>query len=147
MSAIQQNAFEIAKKEIGVTEVQGPENNIRVIEYHMATSLQASQDSVPWCSSFVNWCITMANGKGTNSAMARSWLSWGSKIKTPVAGDLVIFSRGNNLNAGHVGFLASKPNALLPFVYVLGGNQHDEVCVSKMLKWNILGYRRCNQDT
>lgn len=142
MSVIQQAAFEIAKKEIGVKEISGPKHNPKIIEYHFTTGFRATTDEVPWCSSFVNWCITQAGGVGTNDAMARSWLAWGSRIKEPVAGDLVIFSRGSNIVSGHVGFLASKPKIYLPFVYVLGGNQNNQVCVAKYMKWNILGYRR-----
>ncbi len=142
MSKIQQDAFEIAKGEIGVKEIAGVKANIRIKEYHFTTTLKAESDEIPWCSSFVNWCIIQAGGKGTNFAWARSWLAWGKKIDKPVAGDIVIFSRGSNINQGHVGFLASKPKAYLPYVLVLGGNQNNAVNVSRYLKWNVLGYRR-----
>lgn len=142
MSKIQQDAFEIAKNELGVQEIPGSNHNPRILVYHSTTGLGASSDEVPWCSSFVNWCIKVAGGIGTNSASARSWLEWGKKIEKPVAGDVVIFSRGKNLNQGHVGFLASKPKMFLPYVLVLGGNQNNEVNVSRYMKWNVLGYRR-----
>lgn len=142
MSAIQQKAYELAKLEIGVKEVVGSKHNPKIIEYHATTGLAASSDEVPWCSSFVNWCITMANGVGTNSALARSWLAWGQRIEKPVVGDIVVLSRGNSLNQGHVGFLADKVKIYLPYIHVLGGNQSNQVNVSRQMKWNILGYRR-----
>lgn len=46
--------LKIAMKELGVRELAGSKHNPRIIEYHKATSLKATQDEVSWCSSFVN---------------------------------------------------------------------------------------------
>jgi hypothetical protein len=46
--------YEIAKAELGTTEVPGTQNNPRILEYHATTTLKATTDEVPWCSSFVN---------------------------------------------------------------------------------------------
>jgi len=43
-----------AMKEIGQSEIGGSSHNARIIAYHATTTLRASDDETPWCSSFVN---------------------------------------------------------------------------------------------
>lgn len=129
--------YQIAVREIGEREAAGSENNPRVLEYHDATTLSANQDSVPWCSSFVNWCFKEAGIDGTKSAMARSWLKWGKEVKRPYKGCVVVFSRGLP-PSGHVGFFVEESNGLIG---CLGGNQSDMVNISYYPKSRVLGYR------
>lgn len=129
--------YEIAKGEIGQTEVPGQKHNPRVVEYHQATSLQATSDEVPWCSSFVNWCFKTAGQKGTGSAAARSWLNWGDQLKQPIEGCVVVLRRGAP-PSGHVGFFVRQQGAV---VYVLGGNQSDQVKISAYKASDVLSYR------
>lgn len=131
--------YEIARAEIGVKEKPGVAHTRRIIEYHATTTLKATTDEVPWCSSFVNWCVSMAGLRGTNSAAARSWLDWGTTVDTPREGDIVILSRGNRPQSGHVGFYIEKIGDIIK---VLGGNQSDSVKISNYPVANVLGYRR-----
>lgn len=135
-------AFEIAKTQLGVKEVPGDGNSTKVLEYHKATDLKATSDSVPWCSAFVNWCVQKAGGKGTRDAMARSWLNWGKKAASPQAGDIVVFSRGTDGASGHVAFVYETPSVMNPMIKVLGGNQDDMVCIKSYARARVLGYRR-----
>ncbi|WP_224984859.1 TIGR02594 family protein [Geomonas agri] len=64
----------IARKEIGQKEVAGHRDNPRILSYHATTTLKATDDETPWCSSFVNWCLKQAGVKGTDSAAATSWV-------------------------------------------------------------------------
>lgn len=138
-----QKAFQIALGEKGITETPGPKSTERILEYHLTTTLRATSDDVPWCSAFVNWCVQKAGGKGTDSALARSWLTWGIDAGLdPRQGDIVVLKRGNDGISGHVGFLAYSPEKYNPFIWVLGGNQQNQVCVAKYWRWNVLGYRR-----
>ena len=125
--------IEIAKKEIGVKEIKGAKDNERIVEYHNSTTFKASDDETPWCSSFVNWCITKAGYKGTNSAQAISWKRWGKKVDKPVYGCIVIIDysyKGEKYKGkGHVGFAVGGDSELN--LYLLGGNQSDSVKVSK----------------
>lgn len=132
-------AYEIAKGEIGTKEVHGDPDNQRIVEYHQATSLKATDDETPWCSSFVNWCFKQVGIPGTGSAAARSWLKWGMTVDIPQEGDLVIFRRGSSPTAGHVAFFVKSQGTL---VYVLGGNQSDQVKVSAYKRSDVIGYRR-----
>lgn len=138
MSKLNQDAYKIALKEEGVSEILGSaKNNPKIVEYHQACDLKAKDDETAWCSAFVNWCVQRAGGKGTRSAMARSWLDWGQKSDGN-EGDIVILRRGKNPIQGHVGFLVSKGWFT---VTVFGGNQNNCVCYSTYLRLFVLGYR------
>ncbi|MDB4950006.1 MAG: hypothetical protein JWM27_2655 [Gemmatimonadetes bacterium] len=128
----------IARGEIGQTEIEGAKNNARIVEYHAATSLKASDDETPWCSAFVNWCMKQAGIKGSGEANARSWLSWGRAVSEPVRGCVVVLTRGGSTTSGHVGFYMG-PNG--DRIQVLGGNQSNSVKLSNYPTADILGYR------
>lgn len=116
--------MKIVKFEIGVKEVNGSKNNPRIIEYHQAVSLKATQDSVAWCSSFVNWIFMRMNMPRTKSALAISWLNWGVELEEPIYGAVMVDDYKNG--HGHVAFFTrwlAKDQ-----IEVLGGNQNDEVC-------------------
>jgi uncharacterized protein (TIGR02594 family) len=128
----------VARGEIGVKEVPGPGDDPRIVEYLQSTSLGSPEnqnDETFWCSAFVNWCIEEVSMEGTNSAWARDWLNWGKKISTPVVGCITVFSRDSG---GHVGFFIERKDGL---IYVLGGNQHDCVCIEGHDEGRLLGYR------
>ena len=125
----------IAEKEVGVKERTGGENK-RILEYHDATSLNASEDEIAWCSSFVNWVMRECGMERTNSAQARSWLQFKNDKKFKKHA-IVIFKRGNSKWQGHVGFaLEDKGDA----IRVLGGNQGNSVSISSYKKSDVLGY-------
>ncbi|MBD1208519.1 MAG: TIGR02594 family protein [Ignavibacteria bacterium] len=134
-------AFDIATYELGTAEIFGDTHNSRIVEYHAATSLRATSDEVPWCASFVNWCLKKATITGTNSARARSFLTWGVAVSLEEAerGDIVVLSRGTNVQFGHVGFFAGQEGKS---VLVLGGNQSNKVSISPYPLHRILSIRR-----
>ncbi len=127
----------IAWDELATAEVPGQGNNMRIVEYHQSTKLKATDDSVAWCSSFINWVMDKAGIQGSDSAAARSWLGWGEKC-LPRYGALVVFSRGVSTWTGHVAFYLDEDDVN---IYALGGNQHDRVCVQAFKKGQVLGYR------
>jgi uncharacterized protein (TIGR02594 family) len=126
--------YEIACKEIGQKEVDGSGNNKRILEYHATTTLGAKEDSVPWCSSFTNWCMKEAGIKGTNSAAAISWAAWGVACER-VKGCICVIRQRNkgadhatgSASGNHVAFFDRIEQGR---VYLLGGNQSDQVKVS-----------------
>ena len=131
--------FKIALKETGVTEIPGPKSNERIDEYHKSCGY-SHRDDVPWCSSFVNWCLEKAGIKGTKNPMARSWLNWGYPVDEPKKGDVVIFWRNSpDSSSGHVGFYVNKYGDLIE---VLGGNQGNKVSYAYYSESRLLGYRR-----
>lgn len=129
--------LQIARKELGVAEIAGPESNPRIIEYHATTSYGAKDDSVSWCSAFVNWCMKQAGYQGTNNAGARSWANWGVALPTPVVGCVAVFGYPDSWR-GHVGLYLGEDKES---IRVFGGNQGDKVCEAYMSKKLLLGFR------
>lgn len=127
----------IALREMGVAETPGPGDNPRIVDYHAATLGRFRDDEVPWCSSFLNWCMAKAGFTPTGSAMARSWLTWGVPLDQPRLGAVTVFQRGTP-PAGHVGLHLAGDEEL---VWVLGGNQGDRVSVAPYPRARLLGYR------
>ena len=130
----------VATRELahGVKEVPGPEANPRIVDYHAATSFEATSDEVPWCSSFVNWCLQHAGYEGTRSAAARSWLTWGEPLDDPRYGAITVLARGKNPSLGHVGFFTGYEGDL---VQILGGNQGNAVSIAGYPSARVLAYR------
>jgi uncharacterized protein (TIGR02594 family) len=129
-SPVQWMTVAIAEK--GVSEVAGAVHNQRIVAYHATTTLGAKTDEVPWCSSFVNWCLKQAGITGTNSAAAASWSSWGQELTDPRYGAIVHIRRGGgghdratgSSSGNHVGFLIRRTPT---HVTLLGGNQGNRV--------------------
>ncbi len=134
--------FAIAQREMdtGVDEVRGDDrHNPRIVEYHQSTSLLATDDETPWCSSFANWCFVQAGFDGTNSARARSWETWGQGLGKPRRGCVAVFWRDTKASGkGHVAFFFEEKAER---VFVLGGNQDNQVNVKSYPKSELLGYR------
>jgi uncharacterized protein (TIGR02594 family) len=130
-----------AKKYLGTKEVVGNEANPQIVEFDKHTTLKATSDEVPWCSAFANFVVDSCGDKGTESAAARSWLTWGKEIKEPAAGCIVVLDRSDtsNKNAAHVTFFEREVDS--SHISCLGGNQSDMVKVSVYAKSKVLGYR------
>jgi uncharacterized protein (TIGR02594 family) len=137
-SSILARFLAVARAEIGVTEIPGAEHNLRIVEYHATTTLKATTDEVPWCSSFANWVVTRAGGRGTGSAASRSWLQWGRPIDRVVPGCIAVFSRGSNPQSGHVGFALEDDGN---HIHLLGGNQGNAVSIVRYPKSRLLSLR------
>jgi len=118
--------MEFARKELGQKEVPEDGDNPRIREYHDAAGGD-EPDSVPWCSSFVNWCMMQAGVERTKSKAARSWANWGKEVPDFLPGCVVVLSRGADPAKGHVGFYVGEDNGL---IQLLGGNQNDSVSIA-----------------
>lgn len=128
----------IALSQIGTKEISGEESNSQINEY-LKTVGQPSDDSIPWCSAFINWCLEQAGIKGTGSPAARSFSTWGTELIEPAVGCIVVLKRGTQSWQGHVGFYLSNTSA---YIYLLGGNQSDSVCITPYLKESVISYRQ-----
>ncbi|MGR8931823.1 MAG: NlpC/P60 family protein [Gammaproteobacteria bacterium] len=126
----------VALNEKGQAEIAGSLHNPRIVEYHATTTLQATSDETPWCSSFVNWCLKQSSINGTNSAAAASWTSWG-KVVSSQYGAIIVIYKPNAANSSltssgnHVGFLVEETAT---HYTILGGNQSDQVKETKFPK-------------
>ncbi|UPU35262.1 TIGR02594 family protein [Geomonas paludis] len=137
--------LDIARQEVGQKEVVGHEDNPRILAYHATTTLKATDDETPWCSSFVNWCLKQAGIKGTDSAAAKSWVHWGMP-SGPVPGAITVIcsskatDRSFSTSGAHVGFLIQETATHFK---LLGGNQSNTVKEWSFPKktWTLLGLR------
>ena len=134
-----QHAYHIAWNEIGTKETPGEEHTGRILQYHASVSKDLDTVEIPWCASFVNWCLIEAGLPGTGSAAAKSFLDYGYITTRASAGDLVVFWRGTpDGPQGHVGFLVGfYENDVL----CLGGNQRDGVNIWPYDRSKVLSYR------
>lgn len=120
--------MEVARGELGQAEGGPGGSNPRIEAYHATTRGGAEPDSVPWCSSFVNFCVEKASAdlQGTKSKAARSWLEWGVEADDFVPGCIVVLKRGQP-PSGHVGFYVGREGGR---IRLLGGNHRDKVSVA-----------------
>lgn len=133
----------IARREIGVKERAGKDDHPRIVEYlRTVIRLDNVHDEIPWCSAFANWCMAQAKVDGTGSAAARSWLRWGASLKEPKPGCVVVCWRGSPADHvhGHVGFF-DHLDLKRRLIYLLGGNQGNQVGVAPRPLEQVLGYR------
>lgn len=129
----------IAFEEMGTEEFSGPASNPEVEKYHDSVLDDDTPDDVPWCSSFVNWCVAAAGYEPTDSRSARSWLGWGKRLVVPLYGCVVVLWRESPTSwKGHVGFYLGED---ADCVFLLSGNQQNEVNISRYPKSRVLEYR------
>ena len=144
-------AYDIATRFIGVREVDGPVANPHILAMLKLDGEWPKDDAVPWCSAFVNWVCWLLRLPRSKSLRARSWLVVGTPVveddRWEAGFDVVILKRGSGkqpgpsvINApGHVGFFSALEGER---IWILGGNQSDEVNVSSYPLSRVLGVRR-----
>ncbi len=146
------SAFSLAQRFIGTKEMNGTMDNPQLMAMLTLDMDWPQDDEVPWCSAFVNYICHLLRLPRSKSLLARSWLEVGFGIDFLDASpffDVVILKRGTGIQPGpeivnapgHVGFYAgvSVDGAL---VEMLGGNQGDQVKISRYPVERILGVRR-----
>jgi uncharacterized protein (TIGR02594 family) len=132
----------IARKYLGEHEIPGPKANAFIVKCLESTTIgqpENQSDETSWCSAFVNEVLKEGGVKvRTNSAWARSWLTWGRPPERDDEweGCVVILERGPNF--GHVGFLNDWNGDM---VQLLAGNQGDAVSLAWFPMERVLGYR------
>ena len=126
----------IAQSELDRGVEEGRDTS-RIEQYHATTRGDPASDSVPWCSSFVNFCVEQAGFQGTKSRLARSWLEWGVDAGNFVPGCIVVLKRGNPPK-GHVGLYVGRESGR---VRLLGGNQGDKVSIASYDVDRVIGRR------
>ena len=134
------SAFLIGLNQYGVEEIKGGENPEILKYFHSIGHEWVREDETAWCSAYINWCFYMSGKDYTGELTARSWLSIGREIKAPVMGDVAILWRDSRDSwKGHVGFFVTQDST---HVWLLGGNQDNQVNIKAYPKSRVLGYRR-----
>lgn len=101
-------------------------------------------DSIAWCGLFTALCAHRAGWDawpGENPLWALNWAKWGAPSPSPALGDVLVFERrlSDGSKAGHVGqYVGEDAQAF----HVLGGNQSDQVCVTRVDRDRLVAARR-----
>lgn len=129
----------IALKDIGIAEIPGPTHNTRIIEYNKHVKYGSATDEEAWCAKAMNCWLEEAGFKGTNSPAARSFMSWGQPLHSPVRGCLVVYWRDKPDGwTGHVHLYLAENDTQIKG---LGGNQGNKVSEGWYPKDRVLGFR------
>lgn len=133
-----------ALKLYGTTEFVGPDDNPSILAWARKTGLDRiyKDDATAWCGLFMAY-VALQSGWDVplNPLGARNWLAFGTKAKTPMLGDVLVFWREKRRGfKGHVGIYVGED---LEAYHVLGGNQSDQVSIDRVDKNRLLGARRC----
>jgi uncharacterized protein (TIGR02594 family) len=136
--------IEIALQEYGIKEITGTEHNAEVLKYFKAVKgANIQDDETAWCSAFANWVLAEGGSIGSGKLNARSWLNVGEAVTEPKLGDIAVFWRETPVSwKGHVGFVIRVEG---DYVWVLGGNQGNEVKIQAYNTNQLLGYRRIKE--
>ena len=99
-----------------------------------------SDDDIPWCGLFA--AIVCLRRMGVPAEVvkdplwARNWANYGVYAAQAALGDILVFSRGSG---GHVGFYVAEDKTAY---HVIGGNQSNKVCITRVAKNRCLAVRR-----
>lgn len=128
----------------GLKEYVGPTHNPEIMAMFEELGFSWIQDDeTSWCSAALNYFCKKLGYEYSGKLDARSWLKMPVKVLKPQLGDIVILWRDNPKSwKGHVGlFITQNENV----IYVLGGNQGDQINISPYPKNRVLGYRQVHK--
>lgn len=126
----------------GTKEVPGEANNPIIMSWAKVLGIKDFlKDSIAWCGLAVAWILSQA-GYGealkavTLKLWARDYLKFGTPVDIPMLGDVLVFERPTG---GHVGIYIAEDTLCF---HVGGGNQSDDVTITRVEKSRLLGARR-----
>jgi uncharacterized protein (TIGR02594 family) len=128
-----------AFKLIGIKEVPGQGDNIEILKWAEVLGLEKiyRKDDIPWCGLFMAFVCHQAKLTGVKDPLwARNWINFGVGQKVAMLGDVLVFVRNGG---GHVGIYVGEDKTAY---HVLGGNQSDMVCITRIRKERCIAVRR-----
>jgi len=125
----------------GERPLAGPPANPQILEFLKATTYpDTTSDEVPWCSAFLVFLFGHCGIETSANAAALSWMNFSEPTDDPHMGDVVIFAWPAAAPVNyHVGLFVRETDNL---VYILAGNQNDEVDICAWRKRSVLSYRK-----
>lgn len=125
--------------EHGVIEGPGAAENPVILDWAREVGLAGvyGSDAIPWCGLFMA-VIAKRAGKAVpdKPLWALNWSRFGIAADRPVLGDVLVFRRDGG---GHVGLYAGEDDRAF---HVLGGNQSDRVCFTRIARSRLHAARR-----
>jgi|SRR4051812_9044283 uncharacterized protein (TIGR02594 family) len=128
-----------ALKLFGTVEGTGSQDNPTILAWAAEVGLTKtySHDSIPWCGLFVALVANRAGKEIVESPLwALSWADFGVPAPEPMLGDVLTFKRNGG---GHVALYVGED---VSSYHVLGGNQSDQVCITRIAKARLYRARR-----
>jgi uncharacterized protein (TIGR02594 family) len=136
------NIIKTALSQYGVKEIPGATDHPQIVKYFTELGFDGAKlkDETAWCSAFANWVAKTTGYEYSGKLNARSWLTTGISTEHPDWGDVVVLWRESPESwKGHVGFYVKESKR---YVYVLGGNQRNSVCIKAYPKNRVLDYKK-----
>jgi uncharacterized protein (TIGR02594 family) len=130
-----------ALKLFGTMEKAGAANNQTIVAWAKEVGGEVADvykaDSIPWCGLFMAIVAHRAGKEVPKHPLwALSWSAFGAKSPSAALGDVLVFVRKGG---GHVGLYAGEDASAF---HVLGGNQSDRVCITRVAKARLYAARR-----
>jgi len=128
-----------ALKLYGLHEAPGAVNNPTIMGWAKELGVDGSyrEDAVPWCGLFMGIVAKRADKKPPGILLrALAWADFGTEAKVPMLGDVMTFKRDGG---GHVGLYVGEDDKAF---HILGGNQSDQVCVTRIDRGRLFKARR-----
>lgn len=130
-----------ALKLFGTMEEPGAANNPTIVAWAKEVGGEVADvykaDSIPWCGLFMAVVAKRAGKEPPKHPLwALSWSAFGAKAPAPALGDVLVFTRNGG---GHVGLYVGEDASAF---HVLGGNQSDRVCITRIAKARLYAARR-----
>lgn len=132
----------------GTTEVPGAANNATILSWAQEVGQDPmyngvkkfyNADSIPWCGLFMAVVAKRSSKQIVKDPLwALNWGNFGKHTPTPMLGDVLVFIRNGG---GHVGLYVGEDSTCF---HVLGGNQSDKVCITRIEKKRLYTARRPN---
>jgi uncharacterized protein (TIGR02594 family) len=131
-----------AKMLLGTKEIVGTINSDVIMGWAKDLGLEKiyTSDEIAWCGLFIAEVCRRA-GLETNltpkqSLWALNWSKFGTKQSIAMLGDILTFKRNGG---GHVGIYVGEDEKCY---HILGGNQSNMVCVTRIEKLRLNSIRR-----
>lgn len=130
-----------ALKLFGTMETPGSANNPTIVAWAKEIGGEVADvykaDSIPWCGLFMAVVAKRAGKEIPKHPLwALSWSAFGAKSPAAALGDVLVFVRNGG---GHVGLYVGEDASAF---HVLGGNQSDRVCITRIAKARLYAARR-----
>ena len=128
-----------AYKLIGIKEVPGQADNIEILQWAESLRLEKTyrKDDIPWCGLFIAYACHKAGLEIVEKPLwARNWAAFGVNKTIAMLGDILVFVRNGG---GHVAIYVGEDATAY---HVIGGNQSDMVCITRIRKERCIAIRR-----
>lgn len=126
-------------KLIGIKEIEGNEHSPVILGWAKELGLENEyrNDEIAWCGLAMAIIVKRAGYEVvSNPLWALNWGKFGRSVQSAMLGDILTFKR---TGGGHVGVYVGEDKN---YFHILGGNQSDMHCVTRVAKTRLIRVRR-----